>query len=211
MILTEQTNPPRQGQAQVTGLDIAAIICALLVPPVGLILGLISRSSSKRIGGSTNILATASIVVGSVICGLAVIGAVITGIVLAATVSSVTSSAELPAECSTLRTPSNVLSQYSKLEIPRTTAKEDWIPVIDKTREVTAIAKTILQDPSHDSSLTGSAERLSTNAGNALDHFDTEVGLTSLGQILGFRLDISGVNENAAKLASDIQKLCPAS
>jgi len=57
-------------EQKVTGLDIAALICAVLVAPVGLILGLISRASAKERGLRPNVVATASVVVGAVISGL---------------------------------------------------------------------------------------------------------------------------------------------
>lgn len=67
------TQPASAGilvEQKVTGLDVAALICAVLVAPVGLILGLVSRASAKGRGLRPNLVATASIVVGAVVSGL---------------------------------------------------------------------------------------------------------------------------------------------
>lgn len=55
---------------RVTGLDIAALIFAILVPPVGLILALVGRSSAKNEGGPSSGVLTAALVVSIVLTGL---------------------------------------------------------------------------------------------------------------------------------------------
>ncbi len=63
-----ETSQPASAPA--SGLDVAAIICAILVAPVGLILGLISRAKARRLGLRPNVVATAAVVVGAVLSGL---------------------------------------------------------------------------------------------------------------------------------------------
>lgn len=58
-------------QASASGLDVAALICAVVLAPVGFVLGLVSRSSAMRRGLRPNVVATAAVVVGSIIMGLA--------------------------------------------------------------------------------------------------------------------------------------------
>ena len=58
--------PPGYGapaQQGTNGLAIGALVCAFLVPPVGLILGIVAKGQIKRTGQGGNGLATAAIVI----------------------------------------------------------------------------------------------------------------------------------------------------
>jgi peptidyl-prolyl cis-trans isomerase B (cyclophilin B) len=51
--------------------DVIALVCAVVIAPVGLILGLIARSSAREQGMAPNVLSTAAVVIGAVITGFA--------------------------------------------------------------------------------------------------------------------------------------------
>jgi peptidyl-prolyl cis-trans isomerase B (cyclophilin B) len=54
-------------------LDVCALVCALVVAPVGVLLGVVSRDAAKRSGRQPNVVSTAAIVIGSLIAGVAVL------------------------------------------------------------------------------------------------------------------------------------------
>jgi peptidyl-prolyl cis-trans isomerase B (cyclophilin B) len=57
--------------APVRAVDVIALVCAVVIAPVGLILGLIARSSAREQGMAPNVLSTAAVVIGAVITGFA--------------------------------------------------------------------------------------------------------------------------------------------
>lgn len=67
--MTETTSALR-AQAPSTGVDVAAIICAILIAPIGLILGLASRASAVKRGFRPNSVTTAAIVVGAILTAI---------------------------------------------------------------------------------------------------------------------------------------------
>jgi hypothetical protein len=54
-------------------LDVVAIVCAVVLPPVGAILGLVSRSAAKDAALVPNLVSSAAIVIGTLITGIAVL------------------------------------------------------------------------------------------------------------------------------------------
>lgn len=54
-------------------LDVVAIVCAVIVPPVGAVLGLASRHAAKDAGLVPNVVSTAAIVIGTLVTGIAVL------------------------------------------------------------------------------------------------------------------------------------------
>ncbi|RQP08976.1 MAG: hypothetical protein EAS51_12980 [Microbacteriaceae bacterium] len=58
------------GVAPARPLDAAALVCAVLVAPLGVVLGLMSRSAAKASGLRPNVVASAAIVIGTVITGI---------------------------------------------------------------------------------------------------------------------------------------------
>jgi peptidyl-prolyl cis-trans isomerase B (cyclophilin B) len=64
--LTRQAAPAR-------AFDVIALVCAVVIAPVGLILGLIARSSAHAHGMAPNIVATSAVVIGAVITGFVVL------------------------------------------------------------------------------------------------------------------------------------------
>lgn len=63
--------PPAPGHQQ---LAIAALLCALLVPPLGLALGAVARGEAQASGGPVPGLATVAIAVGAALSAVMVIG-----------------------------------------------------------------------------------------------------------------------------------------
>lgn len=60
-------------RAAVTSLDVVAILCAVVVPPVGAVLGLVSRQAAKRTGLLPHHVSTAAIVIGTLVTGVALL------------------------------------------------------------------------------------------------------------------------------------------
>lgn len=54
-------------------LDIVAIVCAIVLPPIGAVLGLVSRAAAKDEGLVPNIVSSAAIVIGTLITGVGVL------------------------------------------------------------------------------------------------------------------------------------------
>lgn len=54
-------------------LDVVAIVCAVLLPPIGAILGLVSRSAAKDAGLVPGLVSSAAIVIGTLVTGVAVL------------------------------------------------------------------------------------------------------------------------------------------
>jgi hypothetical protein len=57
-------------RAPATVLDVVALVCAVVVPPVGVVLGLVSRDAAKRSARQPNVVSTSAIVIGSLIAGV---------------------------------------------------------------------------------------------------------------------------------------------
>ena len=66
-----KTSPAIRAQARATGPDVVAIICAILLPPVGLVVGLASRSAAVKRGLRPSIVTTAAIVIGAILTAIA--------------------------------------------------------------------------------------------------------------------------------------------
>jgi heme A synthase len=56
--------------APVRAVDVIALVCAFVIAPVGLILGLIARSSAREQGMAPNVVSTSAVVIGAVITGI---------------------------------------------------------------------------------------------------------------------------------------------
>lgn len=60
-------------RAPARGLDVVALLCAVLVPPVGALLGLLSRRAAKDAGLAPHVASTIAIVVGTLVTGVAML------------------------------------------------------------------------------------------------------------------------------------------
>lgn len=60
-------------RAAVSTLDVVALLCALLLPPVGAVLGLLARRAAKDGGFAPHLSSSAAIVFGTVVSGVAVL------------------------------------------------------------------------------------------------------------------------------------------
>jgi peptidyl-prolyl cis-trans isomerase B (cyclophilin B) len=49
--------------------DVIALVCAVVIAPIGLVLGLIARSSARAQGMAPNVVSTSAVVIGAVITG----------------------------------------------------------------------------------------------------------------------------------------------
>ena len=65
-----KTTAATPAEAASTGLDVVAIICAILIAPVGLVLGLVSRSAAVKRGLRPNKVTTAAIVIGAILTAI---------------------------------------------------------------------------------------------------------------------------------------------
>ncbi len=97
--MTVEQHPPvepRPIKAETTGMDIAALVFAIILPIVGLILALVVRSSARKRGHLASGVATAALIVSCVLTGLGVV-ALILVVVLAAFTFAQVSGAFQPA------------------------------------------------------------------------------------------------------------------
>jgi len=71
--MVASTTEVMPARAAVTTLDVVALLCALVVPPVGAVLGLVARRAAKHRELAPHPLSTAAIVVGTFVTGVAVL------------------------------------------------------------------------------------------------------------------------------------------
>lgn len=140
-------------------LGIAALICAFLIAPVGLILGLVSRSESKRVGAAPTTLAKLAIILGAVFTGLAVIGTVAVIVFVSVVAGSAVSSADKATRCTTL---SGYLSTLDSFAATSSSSYDE-----DATRTVEEIGNTVMADPPT-SQIKSTAEYLASSAANLI-------------------------------------------
>jgi len=60
-------------RAHARTLDVVAIVCAVVLPPIGAVLGLVSRSAAKDAGLVPSLVSSTAIVIGTLITGVAVL------------------------------------------------------------------------------------------------------------------------------------------
>lgn len=151
--MTDPTTTPTTAAAEAvaqptpaSGLDIAAIITAFLVAPVGIILGVVSRSQAKQAGRKASTLATVSIVVGSIVTGLTVIGITLPLIFVGAFVNNAATAAERAPKCAQLTTYLPELDAYAARPEMRANASEaEWSDFISTTVRADQIGNEVLQ------------------------------------------------------------------
>lgn len=170
-------------------LGIAALICAFVIAPVGLILGLVSRSESKRAGMAPTTLAKLAIILGAIFTGLAVIGTITVIVFLSVVAGSAVSSVDKTAHCTTL---TSYLSTLDSFAATNGSSYDE-----DATRTVEQIGNRVMADPPT-SQIGSTAEYLATSAANLIAH-DGEVYLPD---------DPTG--NAASMLATNIRDYCAA-
>ena len=77
---------PTDNNTSASGLELAGVIAAFLVPPVGLILGLYGRQQARRLGRPTT-LSTIAAIVGGVLTGIGLVFLVIGLVILGSAVA----------------------------------------------------------------------------------------------------------------------------
>ncbi|MFT4259492.1 DUF4190 domain-containing protein [Microbacterium sp.] len=153
------TTRPVGTPAPGTSLGIVALICAFLIAPVGLILGLVSRSESKRAGAAPTTLAKLAIILSSAFTGLAIIGTVAVIVFVSVIAGSTVSSADKATRCTTL---TGYLSTLDSFAATSGSSYDE-----DSTRTVEEIGNSVMADPPT-SQMKSTAEYLSSSAANLI-------------------------------------------
>ena len=199
------THTPTDPQA--TGLDIAAIVCAVLVAPVGVVLGILARSAAKREGHRPHALATASIIVGSIVTGLTVVATVIPLIVFASVASTVASSAEKSAQCAQLGSSIGALQSFTALEVPRQDDAAGWKSLAAETDQMLDLAKSLQQPGVYPDDVIADASNFWQATAPLASDLQGQTG----GWWAAAKSDLFGSQSGAQELLSNIGKICPAS
>lgn len=206
MSAPETTTPVAPATAPATGLDIAAIITAFLLSPVGIILGAVSRSTAKNAGQRPNPLATVSIIVGSVVAAITVILIALPLILVAAAVNGAAADAERAPKCAQLTAYLPELTAYADRPEMRESASEaEWSDFISTTVRADDIGNEVLQ-LTVPVTMRDDAESLIGYTGdmvNTIDNGNTAWQAESI-------MFAGGAFGSAGELADEITAYCPA-
>jgi len=197
------TAPEPAAPAAASGLDIAAIITAFLLAPVGIILGAVSRSQAKQAGRRANVLATVSIIVGSVVTGLTVLSIATPLILAAAFVGNAASSAERATECAQLTPSLPALDAWYQVEIPSENSdKATWTAFIVATDQAETAVDAVIAAGVDDAAISEAA----VGVKDYTQHANREIG--NEGGAWAARVLEWAYTDDAGELASAIRSYC---
>lgn len=130
--MTTDTDRAIEPAAPPSGLSIAALILAILVAPVGLILGIVSAVQSKKAGRRAGGMTTAAIIVGAVLTGLSVISAIAVGALGLFAVSTANQAAARAPYCASIAANEADLSYLANTPSFSDVDVDSAIPVVDR-------------------------------------------------------------------------------